>query len=289
VDEIHSHLYLKSFWCESRWASYVPNQQSRMCHIGLFEALIYKLPKMAVPKVEFEEEPIAAMAPRNASLPPSRRSRLARFLDDLALRTNESPYDTSELNVPNGAKGSLSMTNALASTFGSDASNGDQHPEADSFAYLEMLLESLAVLGKLGSALDIVAQRLSSEIYSLVESTVEDVSERAEYGRRASALNSVHHIDAKSQGVYVFASGMSVIPEGVAGSAASYGRNREGHMSASSLRLSALESSAKHMDHEVLQDLFWTLYSKFDAVLQGLRVVYEVANRIGSVSSGMFM
>lgn len=255
-----------------------------MCHNRTFEALIDMLSKTTVPKVEFEEEPIATMALRNATLPPSRRSRLARFLDDLALRTNESPYDTSDLNVSNGAKGSLSMT-----AFGTDASNVDQHPEADSFAYLEMLLESLAVLGKLGSALDIVAQRLSSEIYSLVESTVEDVSERAEYGRRASALNSVHHIDAKSQGVYMFASGMSVIPEGAAGSAASYGRNREGHMNASSLRLSALESSAKHMDHEVLQDLFWTLYSKFDAVLQGLRVVYEVANRIGSVSSDTFL
>ena len=28
IDELQSHLYLKSFWCESRWAAYVPNQQS---------------------------------------------------------------------------------------------------------------------------------------------------------------------------------------------------------------------------------------------------------------------
>jgi exocyst complex component 4 len=28
VDELHAHLYLKSFWCESRWAIYTPNQQT---------------------------------------------------------------------------------------------------------------------------------------------------------------------------------------------------------------------------------------------------------------------
>jgi exocyst complex component 4 len=51
---------------------------------------------------------------------------------------------------------------------------------------------------------------------------------------------------------------------------------------ASQLRLAALESPAKHADVETLKDLFWTLYSKLDAVCQGLRVVSEVSNRIGS-------
>ena len=39
---------------------------------------------------------------------------------------------------------------------------------------------------------------------------------------------------------------------------------------------------------ETLRDLFWTTYSKLDAVLQGLRVVWEVASRIGGVS-GSFL
>ena len=30
VDELHSHLYLKSFWCETRWAAYTVNQQTSM-------------------------------------------------------------------------------------------------------------------------------------------------------------------------------------------------------------------------------------------------------------------
>lgn len=50
------------------------------------------------------------------------------------------------------------------------------------------------------------------------------------------------------------------------------------------LKLSASESSALELNTETLKDLFWTLYSKLDAVLQGFRVSYEVAGRIAEVS-----
>lgn len=52
---------------------------------------------------------------------------------------------------------------------------------------------------------------------------------------------------------------------------------------ATNLRLIALESSTKVIDQDILKDFFWTLYSKLIAVSEGLRAVYEVANRIGSV------
>ena len=29
ADELQSHLYLKSFWCESRWRYYTPGQETR--------------------------------------------------------------------------------------------------------------------------------------------------------------------------------------------------------------------------------------------------------------------
>lgn len=29
IDELHSHIFLKSFWCESRWTAYIPNQITR--------------------------------------------------------------------------------------------------------------------------------------------------------------------------------------------------------------------------------------------------------------------
>jgi exocyst complex component 4 len=159
-----------------------------------------------------------------------------------------------------------------------------QNPESDSFAYIETLLESLAVLGKLGSALDIVAQRLPGEIFALVETTLDDVAERAEYGRRGSVVMA-GGTTSRSDGVYTFRHGDG--GHGVSGDSSAI-TPQSGFLNASSLRLAALESSAKRVDHETLKDFFWTVYSKLDAITQGLRVVYEVSNRIGSVSHSMY-
>jgi exocyst complex component 4 len=125
-----------------------------------------------------------------------------------------------------------------------------------------MLLEALAVLGALGGALDAVNQRLSVEIFTLVESVISDVHERAEFVRRGlEQSNPSAGSTGSGGGIYVF------VGEGP-----------------SALRLAALEGAAKKADHEILRDLCWTLYSKLDAVVQGLRVVSEVSERIASVS-----
>jgi exocyst complex component 4 len=52
------------------------------------------------------------------------------------------------------------------------------NPEGNSFHYIEVLLESLGVLGRLGAALDTVAQRVTAELHSLVETTLDEVEER---------------------------------------------------------------------------------------------------------------
>jgi exocyst complex component 4 len=140
---------------------------------------------------------------------------------------------------------------------------------------METLLESLAVLGKLGNALDSVAQRVPGEIFTLVETTLAEVEERAEFGRRRSmfALNANM---GRSEGAYVFSTNLTL-------PAITTTRTKGPPFKSSTLRLTALESLAKRLDHEILMDLFWTLYSKLDAVAQGFRVVTEVVNRIGSV------
>ena len=156
-----------------------------------------------------------------------------------------------------------------------------RNPESDSFAYIEMLLEGLAVLGKLGSGLDTIAQRLPIEIYSLVEATIDEVNDRTEFSKRLANLSSTAAVvgPAQAASAYIYVHGKSKYPQ-----TAGRGLELEKAEMAASLRLAALESSAKEADHEVLRDLFWTLYSKLDAVMQSLRVVYEVANRIGAVS-----
>ncbi|KAI0322694.1 Sec8 exocyst complex component-specific domain-containing protein [Amylostereum chailletii] len=289
VDELHNHLYLKSFWCESRWATYTVNQQS-------------------MPRVEFEDEPLATdnlpqpSFSSGSSSPIPRVSRLSRYLHNLTLRPNDPPDDVEEQNstsnpaisISTGIGSGLPASASVASLnsvsilpLGGNSQPQDINPESDSFTYLETLLESLAVLGKLGSALDLVAQRLPSEIFALVESTVDEVGERMEYGRRTSVLiGSGPSPHAKGHSAYFFAS-RPTFGDGAGTNAARAliglpKANNEPLIDAVQLRLTALESSTKHTDHEVLRDLFWTVYSKLDAVMQGLRVVYEVANRIGS-------
>lgn len=150
---------------------------------------------------------------------------------------------------------------------------------------METLLESLAVLGKLGSALDIIAQRLPSEIFTLVETTLDEVGERAEYGRRGSMLTGFGGAGGeRSDAVFVFSSGDA---NGTV-SMSAMTPPKGGYINPRHLRLAALEPSAKRVDHETLKDFFWTVYSKLDAVTQGLRVVYEVSNRIGSVRVTFF-
>jgi exocyst complex component 4 len=189
----------------------------------------------------------------------------------------------TNLGVPSSAPSFSSLSN-LAHV---GPSQNQRNPETDSFVYVETLLESLSVLGKLGGGLDIVAQRLPGEIFALIDATVDEVSERAEYNRRTSLLFGIN-TGSKDHSTYIITSKSAVIgglPLNMPSPLVDTTRAAHGvQISPLQLRLIALESSTKHADHEILRDLFWTLYSKLDAVMQGLRVVYEVANRIGSVS-----
>jgi len=206
--------------------------------------------------------------------PSFHQTRLTRFLNNLALRPNDPPLDTSDpgYHTERSDSGTPSIPPNGTSLIHSAA---NLNPESDSFAYMETLLESLAVLGKLGAALDNVSQRLPGEIFSLVETTLGEVEDRAEYGKKRTMSSLNEGALNRSEGIYVFTS-----RDAVTGLTAGV---KLPLLDASTLRLSALESSSKRGDHEILRDLFWTLYSKLDAVAQGLRVVSEVANRIGSV------
>ncbi|KAF8913032.1 exocyst complex component sec8 [Gymnopilus junonius] len=256
IEELQSHLYLKSFWCESRWAAYVPNQRT-------------------FPKVGFDAENDTQETAEDPMSPSIGHNRLTRFLNNLGLRPNDPPYDMNDNQYSNGSfNGSVPTASGSTASFSVATLASNTNPEADSFAYMETLLESLAVLGKLGNSLDNIAQRLPGEIFTLVETTLAEVEERAEFGRRRSMLTVNGGLGA-SEGAYMFVSVSSMPGIPTTGT--------RGHLLQScSLRLTALESLAKRVDHEILRDFFWTLYSKLDAVAQGLRVVAEIAARIGS-------
>jgi hypothetical protein len=259
--------------------------------IRLSKLLRSNADSILVPRPQYED---ADMTPDMALRPESqRRPRLSRFLDDLAVRNNDSPYDINDTNLrTSAAMKASSGLSASASVSGPGMGSGmtlvdptkeGASPEADSFAFLEMLLESLAVLGKLGNALDITAQRVPAEIYALTDATLDEVTERAEFARRENMLGAgdVGRLDAYASLLSTMSSTSSHLSAETLVVATT--RGKEGLLPASALRSVALESSSKHTDHEILRDLFWTLYSKLHAVVQGLRIISEVVNRIGAV------
>lgn len=297
IDELHSHLYLKSVFTNSRWVAYTPNQQTReysprgTLRKGRADS------RASVPKTEYDlelPESVRAMSINDSEFTENLPDRYRHFLAELSIRANDSPLDVGDHRLRGSASAS-SPTAAVSSvnSFGSSsnlagiAASHSRSPESDSFAYIETLLESLAVLGKLGSALDAVAQRLPQEIYALVDSTLEEVSERGDYLKKGTVLDA-GELRTGIEDIYVVSSGPNPANLGLLSSTAhtllsAAGKGRSTLLSPSSLRLAALEASAKQIDHEILKDFFWTLYSKLDSVAQGLGVVSEVANRIGSV------
>ncbi|KWU43286.1 hypothetical protein RHOSPDRAFT_26426 [Rhodotorula sp. JG-1b] len=296
IEELHNHLYLKSFYTDVRWRSYTRGQKS-------------------LPVVDFgddatdnyysslsndSESPPQAFLPGRSTARLPRMSKLQRFLQNLALKPAGAAADPTvdetleELLVEPAAGGE--MFGGVAGGSGVDsmnAANEDENiadgldgfggggtdkdkdgtssverqqqqqrrsrpnPEVDSFAYIEMLLEALAALGKLGYALDAVGQRIQGELFALVEATIEEVEER-------QPISTAHAVNGTS-----IASSLSAI----SGAFATDGV-------AALLRLTPSETSGLANSVETLRDLFWTLYSKLDAVLQGFRVAYEVAGRI---------
>lgn len=233
------------------------------------------------------------------------------YLTHLTLRpSNDSPAELygSILDTSNSASAVLPTSFNSSSYFSVAAANptaplqtslGPQNPESDSFTYIETLLEALAVLGKLVGALDSVIQRAPTEMFVLVEGTIEEVSDRAEFIRVApintattpnsSAFPSTTYVPStplllSSSSRYIFLS-----PKPSSATSNTVPNMTPAEMLASSLRIASLEASAKESDRETIRDLFWTLYSKLDAVVQGFRVCYEVSNRIGKVTSQLLL
>ncbi|KAI2779559.1 Sec8 exocyst complex component-specific domain-containing protein [Daldinia loculata] len=106
-----------------------------------------------------------------------------------------------------------------------------KNPEADTFYYISLVVESLNKLGRLESVVDTLKQRLPVELFSIVNETINEVDQRHPSSLRGGAGN--------AQGLHIYGS-------------------RETHMRA-----------------DVIYDLLWTLYGKFEAIAEGHRVFHE--------------
>ncbi|KAL7625644.1 exocyst subunit [Parahypoxylon ruwenzoriense] len=106
-----------------------------------------------------------------------------------------------------------------------------KNPEADTFWYISLVVESLNKLGRLESVVDTLKQRLPVELFSIVNETINEVDQRHPSSLRGGSGN--------AQGLHIYGS-------------------RETQMRA-----------------DVIYDLLWTLYGKFEAIAEGHRVFHE--------------
>jgi exocyst complex component 4 len=106
-----------------------------------------------------------------------------------------------------------------------------KNPEADTFYYIALVVESLNKLGRLESAVDTLKQRLPVELFAVVNETINDIDQKHPSSLRGGSNG--------SHGLHI------------------YGQ-RETRMRA-----------------DVIYDLLWTLYGKFEAIAEGHRVFHE--------------
>ncbi|KAG0367109.1 Sec8 exocyst complex component-specific domain-containing protein [Gamsiella multidivaricata] len=203
TEELHNHLYLKSPYCDSRWAAYTTGQEALpSTERGLFEGIGKDLTKMG----HFSN---VRMKRSNGGFQSKSKPGNEVRLDDEMI--------TEDLEV---------------------------NPEVDFAYYLEILVESLGLLGKFKDAVVTILQRVPLETYQLIDKTISEVNER----RNAAALLKAmtHPRD-------------------------SYDDDDEEDEK---------YQATKNAENEILRDLFWTLFSKLECVVQGHSMVLVAGQRL---------
>lgn len=278
IEELHNHLYLKSYFCDARWKVYSPGQEELpMVRFGsdyagnATEAGRGSSGGSTTATAESSESLQLTRFLQSLRSRPSFDPNLASDIPESALMTSTKSFSALTGELKGASMSRLDGTSDIVTTrAGRYGAEFDQNPESDSFLYIEMLLESLSRLGKLGAALEIVSQRLAMEVHQLVDTTIDEVDARNEPLRRFSvALRPESVLLASSSAL------ARSFTETLRSSRTSFNRPIS-----TMLRISPGETSALQRDGETMRDLFWTLFSKLDAVLQGHRVVYEVAGMI---------
>ena len=170
IEELHSHLYLKSPYCQDRWKPY-NNDQSK--NTGPIRPIT----------ITSDTKPIAS------------------FLEKL---------DVSAPMIEDASR----------------------NPEADSFYYIQLLVESLNKMGRLEHAVNSIEQRLPIEMDRVVDRTINEVDKRHPSTLRGKVRSDRGKTD--------------------------------------------LVIEKDDIRATIIRDLLSNLYSKFEAIAQGHRVLHDV-------------
>ncbi|KAJ1985898.1 exocyst subunit [Dimargaris cristalligena] len=126
---------------------------------------------------------------------------------------------------------------------GDKAIQNDDNPEADSFAYVEMLLKSLMLLDRIDDSVATIQERIPIELHHLADRIIAEVEERHKLGMPNAASKT------------------ELTP-------------------ASTLNTKALMTPKQRAQaQEVLEDFVTTLYARFGSVLEYHKFVLEVINK----------
>lgn len=113
--------------------------------------------------------------------------------------------------------------------------DASRNPEADTFYYIGLLVESLNKLGRLDMAVNTIKQRLPVELFGIVSETNSEVDQRHPSSLRGTASSTPgNQAFGKESGIRA----------------------------------------------DVIYDLLWTLYAKFEAIAEGHRVFHDVVRSI---------
>jgi len=215
--------------------------------------------------LELTAVPVIETSPdlsKSQILEDTEKSRFSQYLSNLAIKPNQEPI-LNELNARK-SRSSTAMRNTTSITSLSSLTYGEATGDLDSFAYMESLLEALGALGRLGQALDTLVQRVPSEIHTLIENTMEEVDDRAE--QRAEEMSALAAVRPQ-QFLLAEKHDLESMPL----------------FDNDTLRVVlSLDGGGPPKHAIVLLDLFWTLFSKLAAVMEGHRAVYEVSRWIAS-------
>nr|POF03154.1 putative exocyst complex component sec8 [Quercus suber] len=173
IEELHSHLYLKSPYCEERW------------------------------KAHMKHTP----AENGSGILDDYERAMHRFLDS---------YDGTKPMEEDTAK----------------------NPEADTFYYIQLLVESLSRMSQMEALVDSIEQRLPVELFRVVERSYGEVEQRHPNIARSTASTK----------------------NGLAMSMAAVGSHQ----------------GPDDEQKSTLEDLLNTLYAKFEAIAEGHRVLHDV-------------
>ncbi|BFZ61179.1 exocyst subunit [Saitoella coloradoensis] len=215
---------------------------------GLFEVLVEELHNHVYLKSPYTEGMWEAWKTGQKDLPAvSRPSSASNGQITSAFQSTRQNRKLGSQNTSNS--GVVLFNDGEISQPPSETQTGN--PETDSLQYIRLLVESLAALERLPKAFEVLSQRLPVELYQLVDKTIEEVDRRhlgrgLRVGRNQEPKNGVKRLQSKT-----------VLPMSIA-------------------------NVISPTNRDVLEDLLWTLYSKFSATLTGHRTIHDVVHVIAT-------